>query len=883
MTDRFPEYTTDYISGVMSLLQPQSESLAILDKILNSVKLRKGMDTKSALDSVHELYQTCTDFEREFMSLTFALATGVGKTHLMGAFITYLYTNHDMKNFFVVAPNTTIYEKLKQDLLNPDSEKYVFRGAGCFSMPPRVYTEQDYKSRQIGLNDVRIFIYNIDKFNKEDARMRRINEYLGNLFYNYLSSLPDLVLIMDEAHHYRAERGAAALNELNPVLGLELTATPKVNKGSKQILFKNVVYEYALSRAIEDGFTRTPYALTRSDINFYGFGDENLDKTKINDGIKSHETTREKLRLYALEHDTKRVKPFMLIVCKDTNHAEWVKNYVCSKDFCGGKYIDKTLIIHSKRKGTESDENIRLLREVEDFQNPIEIVIHVNMLKEGWDVNNLYTIVPLRTAASEILREQMLGRGLRLPYGRRTGDKDVDAVKVTAHEKFDALIREAQKGDSLIKAGNIIVFNEIEPEEFISPQININFEPDIVLEEAYSSTRITRDEKTDAVITKANELIKHEVSDCMQHSPEHAVTPAKVHEITEKVKQEIASDKDLAEVYRENEMPLAAWINQQTKRTNIEAAKKFIPIPRIKITEAGADELMFRDFELDLSSFTHAPTGNEIIIQDLTNMRNREIVKGSLIDFGAFSPKTALMDELCNKPEINYEKCFGLLLKNIIKVCDHYEAKYGSNGMRNIIIFNKYDIANKIYDQILKNLQREQGFIHEEIIDPSNYNLRPNYNCTRKADLYDDFTGYIHSILFTGIKKSVFDNVKFDSREGELSLARLLENDSYVQNWLRPAPQEFNITYNNGRRYEPDFVIETSDTIYLTEVKGENMLNDPDAIAKKVRGVQYCDLASRWGAANGYKAWQYLFIPADQIKANSSFKQLAHNFQSMRL
>ena len=48
-------------------------------------------------------------------------------------------------------------------------------------------------------------------------------------------------------------------------------------------------------------------------------------------------------------------------------------------------------------------------------------------------------------------------------------------------------------------------------------------------------------------------------------------------------------------------------------------------------------------------------------------MRNREIVKGSLIDFGAFSPKTALMDELCNKPEINYEKCFGLLLKNIIK------------------------------------------------------------------------------------------------------------------------------------------------------------------------------------------------------------------------
>lgn len=65
-------------------------------------------------------------------------------------------------------------------------------------------------------------------------------------------------------------------------------------------------------------------------------------------------------------------------------------------------------------------------------ENPVEIVIHVNMLKEGWDVNNLYTIVPLRTAASKILREQMVGRGLRLPYGERTGDRDVDAVMLTA-------------------------------------------------------------------------------------------------------------------------------------------------------------------------------------------------------------------------------------------------------------------------------------------------------------------------------------------------------------------------------------------------------------------------------------------------------------------
>ena len=104
MRSDFTQYTTDYISGVMSLRKPQKESLKILEKIVNSVQLCKGMNLKVALGAVHAMYPICSDFEREFMSLTFALATGVGKTRLMGAFIAYLYTQHNIKNFFVVAP-----------------------------------------------------------------------------------------------------------------------------------------------------------------------------------------------------------------------------------------------------------------------------------------------------------------------------------------------------------------------------------------------------------------------------------------------------------------------------------------------------------------------------------------------------------------------------------------------------------------------------------------------------------------------------------------------------------------------------------------------------------------------------------------------------------
>lgn len=159
--------------------------------------------------------------------------------------------------------------------------------------------------------------------------------------------------------------------------------------------------------------------------------------------------------------------------------------------------------------------------------------------------------------------------------------------------------------------------------------------------------------------------------------------------------------------------------------------------------------------------------------------------------------------------------------------------------------------------------------------------MQQSYHYKVEVGLFDDFTEDIRSVLFTGIKRGVFNTAKFDSKEGELTLARILETDDDVQNWLRPHPKEFNITYNHGHNYEPDFVVETESTIYLVEVKGEDKLNDPDVIAKKKRGIQYCKVASRWGKANGYKEWRYLFIPSKQVMPNFSFMLLAKRFQEL--
>lgn len=881
----FPQYTTDYISGVMSLRKPQTASLKILEEIVNSVSLRKGMNLNAALGAVHAMYPICSDFEREFMSLTFALATGVGKTRLMGAFIAYLYTQHNIKNFFVAAPNTTIYEKLKRDLSDWNSSKYVFKGLGCFSTPPQIISDDDYRTKNLEVFDseVHIFVFNIDKFNKEDANMKKVNELLGDSFYQYLSNLPDLVLIIDESHHYRAEKGAQALNELHPLLGLELTATPLVASGSKQIPFKNVVYEYPLSRAIEDGYTRTPFAVTRSDIDFYNFGDEQLDKMMLVDGIACHENTKRKLEMYALNNSTPEkpiriVKPFMLVVCKDTEHASWVESFIKSDEFREGTYRNKTITVHSKQKGAESEANTRLLLDVESEDNPIEIVIHVNMLKEGWDVNNLYTIVPLRTAASKILREQMVGRGLRLPYGERTGDKDVDAVMLTAHDKFNDILAEAQKGDSIFKAGNVIKAEEIVPEKITSTQLKIEFEPDKVLETAYSQTNIEKSEEMDTLVKKATEIINTEVSKHIQSTPTHKVEAEQAKEIVSKVAEKLGEDKDLGNIFKENEMPLAAWLLYQTEETHKAVQEKFIPIPRIKVTDSGVEEYVFVDFDLELSDFTHVPIKNELLVQNLEDMQDKQRIKGEAIDFEGYNPKKVILEQLRQKPEIDYEKCSALLFKLITQLCDHYEGIHRENGMRNIVMMYKRDIGNKIYKQMMQHFYCENGFLQEEVVGTRDYNLQQTYSYKEKVSLFDSFTEDIRSVLFCDIKRGVFENAKFDSLP-ELVLARVLETETGdVENWLRPSPREFNITYNHGHAYEPDFVVETKDTIYLVEVKGEDKLQDPDVIAKKKRGIQYCEVASHWGKANGYKEWKYLFIPSKQIMPNSSFVQLAKRF-----
>ena len=336
------------ISNRLSLRPPQRDSLEILARACEIVSLEKNDDTAQVLETIKTEFPTVEDFERDFPSMCFALATGVGKTRLMGAFISYLYSSEGIRHFFVLAPNLTIYNKLFTDF-TPNTPKYVFQGISEFAVnPPEIITGDNYESwrgirsgRLFDMGEVHINIFNISKINSEvrggmSPRIKRLSEYIGQSYFDYLAGLDDLVMLMDESHRYRARAGVRAINELNPILGLELTATPQVERGQHAEPFRNVIYNYPLSSAMNDGFVKEPAVATRENFDAANYSGEGLEKIKLEDGVRIHENTKVELEVYARNNDQPMVKPFMLVVAQDTAHANALQKVMEETPFSRG-------------------------------------------------------------------------------------------------------------------------------------------------------------------------------------------------------------------------------------------------------------------------------------------------------------------------------------------------------------------------------------------------------------------------------------------------------------------------------------------------------------------------------------------------------------------
>lgn len=884
----------NYIRNRLSLRKPQEDSLYILSELADKLELKKNCNLEQELEKVKSSYPTCTDFERDFPSLCFALATGVGKTRLMGAFIAYLYLEKNIKNYFVLAPNLTIYNKLITDFSDSSHPKYVFQGIGEFvHNKPVIVTGDNYQYAKtlFDQSEIRINVFNISKINAETRggnipRIKRLSEYLGESYFEYLVGLDDLVLLMDESHHYRADRGMEVINELNPILGLELTATPQVERGNNTIKFKNVVFEYSLAKAIRDGFVKEPAVATRKDFDPSKYKPEELDRIKLEDGIRIHEDTKVALDIYYRDSKTKLVKPFVLVVAKDTEHASQLRQLIQSKAFFDGRYADKVMEIHSSQRGEEKEENIQLLLSLEDAKNKIEIVIHVNMLKEGWDVTNLYTIIPLRTATSTTLREQTIGRGLRLPFGNKTGSKKVDTLTIVSHDKFQEIIDEANKPDSVIQKENVIVLDEQELEKSKEVVTSTSRIEKHFIDEEKRIDSIVEPEK------KQKEKFKLEIKrEILAAIPSLNNSVKNVNELKNEEVKKIAVDNFKKRLYSDPQQSM--FIEDRVKEfaEHYEAVvdnftQNLIEIPRITIQPTEEIRTGFRGFDLDTNFLNYQPVSEEILRKTLRK-QEVDIITGN--NFGKIkndSSENLIVNELMNYPEIDYDEQAEFLFKLANQAIAKFKEYLSDEEIENVVQYHKSEIGRFIYQQMMEHFYVETPEFEKPVIDVKPFTKIEDHNYSKYTQ--DQIRAYQETInptsaiptkIFTGFKKAYHLLYKFDSK-AEKDFSIILEQDNNVIKWLRPAPNQFKIYWqHNSSQYRPDFIAETSENIYMIEIKRETEIDNAEVIDKARAAMEYCKYASEYTSVNGGKPWKYVLIPHNAVQTNMSFDYLSKQFE----
>ena len=262
------------------------------------------------------------------------------------------------------------------------------------------------------------------------------NQYGKGRELEYLKNLPNLVTFNDEAHHIHEVNKAGEATEVEwqksltaiaeskgeGFIQIDFSATPFNQVGKNKVYFPHIIVDFDLKTAIQKGFVKTLVLdkrkeLAAMDLDFKAVRDESNKVIGLSEGQRVMlRAGLKKLRILELQFEKiseeKSKYPKMMIVCEDTKVVPFVTEFFISE----GLNQDDVLEIHSNKKGDvgleEWSEIKNKLFHLDDHKSP-KVVISVLMLREGFDVNNICVIVPLRSSQAPILLEQTIGRGLR--------------------------------------------------------------------------------------------------------------------------------------------------------------------------------------------------------------------------------------------------------------------------------------------------------------------------------------------------------------------------------------------------------------------------------------------------------------------------------------
>jgi type III restriction enzyme len=414
-------------------------------------------------------------FEETWLRLVVKQATGTGKTKVLSLLMAWCYFHKEFnedselsQNFLLLAPNTIVLDRLKDDIegLSVFNNDPVLPpngyGGRSWNFFPKVHIQDNIgslsKSGNIFLTNIQRFVTRAEKVDENSS----MDYFLGDKpvtkttdnkirVRDIVNNIDDIIVFNDEAHHIHdsslawfktietINNGLVQKGKKLP-LQLDVTATPKDQRGN---IFPHTISDYPLVEAIAQEVVKTPILPDEA----------SRGKLQENPSAKFSEKWRDYIdlgvKVWEQDYETHKKlgkKALLFIMVDDTKNCDDVKEYLENtfSSLKGG-----TFVIHTNKEGridegasSKSQKDLQQLRElanqVDSDDNNIKAVISVLMLKEGWDVKNVTTVVGLRpyTATSNILPEQALGRGLRRMYFGEDKTEELNVIGTPAFMEF---------------------------------------------------------------------------------------------------------------------------------------------------------------------------------------------------------------------------------------------------------------------------------------------------------------------------------------------------------------------------------------------------------------------------------------------------------------
>lgn len=799
-----------------------------LDEVAARLDLRDP--NKDAVHTAAVLLERHYAISQEPFEAVLDVATGVGKTYIMAAAIDY-FAEMGVRNFAIIAPGQTILQKTIEQF-TPGSAKSLLGG---MAVQPALITADNFRTAAMraAMDDpaqVKLFVFSVQALMKPSTKVGRrthaFQEGLGTAFYTHLDELDDLIVFADEHHCYYGPAFSTAIRELTPLALLGLTGTPHKKTPPEQIVFR-----YPLTAAIADELVKTPVVVGRRD-------DLTDELSQLLDGVSILEAKQAAVDTFCAREGASPQNAIMLVNCKDIEHAEQVGAMIAADTFFGGRYRDAVLVVHSDK----SEDALSALGEVEEPASPVRIIVQVGMLKEGWDVKGVYVVCSLRASVSEILTEQTMGRGLRLPFGRYTGWGMLDTLDVLAHEQYEKVLARAGALNeafidyrTVLKTTVLADGTEVTTPEAEAVQVEV-----VGDDEAAEADGVGADDdaRPQVVITDV-ERRKRGATVPRAVAPRDDVGVIQVPVVKTTA---VAGQFSLAQIidlrpYRELGERLATAPDTTLRRTRV-----------------GAQRVTGNDGEQ---------------ATQLATSQAADVVQSQVPLLSLDDARTRILRTVRSSDVVPQVKGEGEQVKRLIAAV---EAGAGPGAVE---VFTRYPervarelvrLINAAQVTLAPPMQRHDAATLAEFTPP----VRPARETT-STDHVGDFS---RTVGYVGWEKSLYPEATFDSKP-ERSLAVLADGSPEVKLWVRLLRGDLPLLWNGAARsYNPDFlVVDANDDKWLVEVKADNATEDDEVQAKRAEALTWANHVN--GANLGAGHWNYLLAPeADLDAAKGSWAAL---------